>query len=136
MSKFDGKRRTTFLNGVPSFVPVSASTTEPYFTSCGGKSDRRSDDSQATARAVWGVANQGLFSILLFSTGGSAFFVVRRFEGSTLEDGAGQGQQAWAALREKVQREFVRSNSRGAFKNEQHANALRPGPGRVSLHHG
>ena len=35
------KRRTTFLNGVPSFVPVSSSTTEPSWASCKGKSDSR-----------------------------------------------------------------------------------------------
>ena len=58
-------------------------------------------DSQATARAVRDAANQDLFSILFYSTGGSAFFVVRRFEDTTVEDGAGHGQQAWAALREK-----------------------------------
>ena len=60
------------------------------------------DDSQATARAAWDAANHDLFNILLFSTGGSTVFVVRRFEGTTLEDGAGHGQQAWVALREKV----------------------------------
>ena len=35
------KGRNTFLNGVPSFVPVSASTTKLYLTYCRGKSDRR-----------------------------------------------------------------------------------------------
>ena len=59
------------------------------------------DDSQATARAAWDAANHDLFNILLFSTGGSTVFVVRRFEGTTLEDGAGHGQQAWVALRDK-----------------------------------
>ena len=39
--KFDGKNADDFLNGFPSFVPVSASTTEPKLTSCTGKSDRR-----------------------------------------------------------------------------------------------
>ena len=71
------------------------------------------DDSQTTARAAWDAANQDLFSILLFSTGGPAFFVIWRFEGTTLEDGAGHGQQAWAALREKF-----RGSSRDAIRAE------------------
>ena len=51
----------------------------------GQKRPSVTDDSQATARTAWDAANQDLFRILLFSTGGSAFFVVRRFEGTTLE---------------------------------------------------
>ena len=69
------------------------------------------DDSQATAPAAWDAANQDLFSILLFLTGGSAF-VVRRFEGTKVEDEAGHGQQAWAALPEKFKgssREAIRA---------------------------
>ena len=34
------KRRTTFLNGYPNLVPVSASRTQSYLTYCRGKSDR------------------------------------------------------------------------------------------------
>ena len=62
------------------------------------------DDSQATARAAWDAANHDLFNILLFSTGGSTVFVVRRFEGTTLEDGARHEHRAWAAQREKFKR--------------------------------
>ena len=50
------------------------------------------DYSQATTRAAWDAANQDVFSILFFSTGGSAFFVVRKLEGTTLEDGSAHGQ--------------------------------------------
>ena len=54
------------------------------------------------------------FEVLFFSTGGSAFFVVRRFEGTTHGDGAGQGQLAWAALREKF-----KGSSRVAIRAER-----------------
>ena len=53
----------------------------------------------------------------------------------TLDDGEGHGQQTWAAMREKF-KEFARSDSRGACQDEQHANALRTGPRRVTLHYG
>ena len=53
----------------------------------------------------------------------------------TLDDGEGHGQQTWAAMREKFE-EFARSDSRGACQDEQHANALRTGPRRVTLHYG
>ena len=88
------------------------------------------DDSQATGRAAWDAANQGLFSILFFSTGGSAFFIVRRFEGTSLEDGAGDGQQAWAGLRKKFKGRSREATRAEHSKNEQQANAFRPGPGR------
>ena len=35
-------------------------------------------------------------------TSGPAFSVVRRFEGKTREDGVGHGQNAWPALRKKL----------------------------------
>ena len=43
-----------------------------------------------------------MFSVLLISIGGSAFFVVQRSEGTTREDGAGRGQLTWVALRETI----------------------------------
>ena len=39
--------------------------------------------------------------MLFFNTGGSAFSVVRSFEGKTPAERAGHGQQAWAVFREK-----------------------------------
>lgn len=59
------------------------------------------DGVQATASASWDVVNQDLFGILFFRTDGSAFFILQRFEVTTIEDGAGHGRQAWAALRKK-----------------------------------
>ena len=59
------------------------------------------DSDQATAREGWNDANHNLYRLLYFTTSGPAFFVVRRFEGNTREDGIGHGQDAWAALRKK-----------------------------------
>ena len=59
------------------------------------------DADQEITRATWDAANQDLYSVLFFTTAGSAFSVVRRFQGKTLAEGAGHGKQAWAALREK-----------------------------------
>ena len=54
--------------------------------------------------AAWDTANQDLFNILIFSTVGSAFFVIPRFTGTTLEDGARHGQQAWAVRHDELKR--------------------------------
>ena len=72
------------------------------------------DGIQATARAEWDAANQDLFPILFFSTDGSAFFILQRFEITTIEDGAGNGRQAWAGLREKF-----KGSSREAIRAER-----------------
>ena len=56
---------------------------------------------RGTTRATWDAANHDLYSALFFTTAGSAFSVVRRFQGETPAEGAGHGQQAWAVLREK-----------------------------------
>ena len=79
------------------------------------------DGIQATARAEWDAANQDLFPILFFSTDGSAFFILQRFEITTIEDGAGNGRQAWAGLREKFKgksREAI-SAEHAKMKNTQ-----------------
>ena len=59
-----------------------------------------------------GCRQPGFIQRIVLPTGGSAFFIVRRFKGITLEDGAGHGQQGWAALREKFKessREAIRA---------------------------
>ena len=76
------------------------------------KRPSETDDSQVTPRAAWDAFNQDLFSILFFSKGRSAFVLVQRFEGTTIEDGARHRQQASAALREKFKgssREVIRA---------------------------
>ena len=47
-----------------------------------------------TTRATWDAANQDLYSVLFFTTAGSTFSVVWRFQGKTLAEGAGHEQQA------------------------------------------
>ena len=59
------------------------------------------DANQEITRTIWDAAKQDLYSVLFFTTAGSAFFVVRGFQGKTPAEGVGHGQQAWAALREK-----------------------------------
>ena len=59
------------------------------------------DANQETTRATWDAANQDLYDMLFFTTAGLAFSMVQRFQGKRLAEGAGHGQQAWAALREK-----------------------------------
>ena len=112
-SKFDGKKAAHFLGWSSKFrASLSIYNRAILNILQGQERPSENDDSQATARGAWNTANHDLFSIRLFSTGGSAFFVVRRFESTTLEDRAAHGQQAWAALREKFKgssREAIRA---------------------------
>ena len=102
-SKFDGKNADDFLEWC-SKLRVSLSVySEPIFEIVQG-SQRSSglDKDQVTARESWDDANHNLFRILFFTTSGLAFSVVRKFKGKTREDGVGHGQDAWGALREKL----------------------------------
>ena len=58
------------------------------------------DADQEITRATWNTANQ---DVLFFTPAGSVFFVARRFQDQTPAEGAGHGQQAWTALREKFE---------------------------------
>ena len=51
------------------------------------------DADQETTCATCDAVNQGLY-IVFFTTAGSAFSMVRRFQGKTPAEGAGHGQQA------------------------------------------
>ena len=114
ISIFDGIKPDDFLRWSSKLrASLSIYSRTIFVILPGQERPSETDDSQATARAAWDASFQGLFSILFFSTGGSAFFAVRRFEGTTLEDGAGLGQQAWAALRERF-----KGSSRGALRAE------------------
>ena len=68
----------------------------------GSQRPSRLDNDQVTVCEGWDDASHNLFSILYFTTSGPAFSVVRRFEGKTREDGVRHGEDAWAALREKL----------------------------------
>ena len=124
--KFDGKKADDFLNGVPSFVPVSAI----FNILQGQERPSETDDSQATARAAWDAANQDIFSPVRRAAQRSSSYGDSRTPHSRMEQDmdSRHGQRCVRLLRE-----FARSSSRGAFLNEQHAEGFRPGPGRVSL---
>ena len=124
------KRRTTLLNGDPNFVPVSASRTESYLTCYRGKSDRWKP---ATFRPP--LVRRGMpptRHTIIFDWRPS-----RLCRTEIRGHHTRRWTRAWTAgsAARAVQREFALSNSRGAFKSEQHANAFRPGPGRAGLHH-
>ena len=46
---------------------------------------------EETTRETCDAANQDLYSVLFFTTAGSAFSVVRKFPGKTPAEGAGHG---------------------------------------------
>lgn len=103
-------RQTRLSGGTLSNVPVSALTAEPSFM-CKRETDLR------TTTTVWPQIMQhgkppAVNCSHVFSTGGSAASVVRRFEGTTLEDRAGHGQLSWVELREELgdsHREAIRA---------------------------
>ena len=55
----------------------------------------------AADRATWDIMNQNIFCVIFFTTSGSAFSVVRRFQEKRFPIGPGHCQQNWAALCEK-----------------------------------
>ena len=100
ISIFDGKKADDFLEWSSKLRASLNTYNRAIFNILQGQERPwETDDSLTTARTAWDAANQDLLSILFSSTSGSAFFVVGRFEGTTLEDGAGRGRQA--ALRKK-----------------------------------
>ena len=103
-SKLDEKKADGFRKGSSENRASLSMYSKAIFNILEGhKRPAAIDDGQATARAACDADNHDLFSVVLFSVGDSAFLVVRRFEGTTTEDGAGYGQLAWAALCEKFE---------------------------------
>ena len=102
VNKFDGKRAGDFLEWQSKLrTALSLYNRKIYNVLQGEQRPSNEDPDGATARVTWDIANQNLFGVLFFATTGSAFSVVRRFEGKRPQDGPGHGQQAWAALCEK-----------------------------------
>ena len=80
ISKFDGRKGGDFLEWSSKLRASLSIYNRAIFNIMQGQERPSvSDDSQATARAACHAANQDLFSILSFSTGGTTFFVVRRY---------------------------------------------------------
>ena len=84
ISKFDAKNADDFLEWSSKLRVSPSLYIKPIFEIVQG-SQRPSglDDDQVTAREGWDDANHNLFSILYFTTSGTAFSVVRRLEGKT-----------------------------------------------------
>ena len=103
ISKFDGKNADDFLEWSSKLRFSLSSYSKPIFEIVQGP-QRPSDldNDQATAREGWGDANHILYSILYFTTFDPAFSVVWRFERKTRDDRVRHAQDAWAALREKI----------------------------------
>ena len=102
VSNFDGKNVDDFLEWYSKLRVSLSLYSKPIFEIVQGLQRLSGlDNDQVTAREGWDDANHNLFSILFFTTSGPAFFVIRRFEGKTQEDGVGHGQDAWGALHEK-----------------------------------
>ena len=102
LTKFDCRRADEFLER-DSKLRANLSVYNKTTFNVLQRQERPSefDADQETTRATWDAANQDPYSVIFFTTAGSAFSVVRRFQGKTPPEGAGYGQQAWAALREK-----------------------------------
>ena len=73
--------------------------------------------------ASWERANENLFSILFFTTERSANNVVKRHMGKTREDGVGNGQAAWSALKEKYN--SYTKEARGAYHEKPHSTKMK-----------
>ena len=114
ITKYDGRRADEFLEW-DSKIFASLSVHNKTIFNVFQRQERPSefDADQETARATWDTANQDLDSMLFFTTDGSAFSVVRRFQGKTPAEGAGHGHQAWAKLCEKFD-----GSSRAAIRAE------------------
>ena len=78
-----------------------------------------------TAVASWERANENLFSILFFTTERSANNVVKRHIGKTREDGVGNGQAAWSALKEKYN--SYTKEARRAYHEKLHSTKMKSG---------
>ena len=102
ITKFDGRRADEFLQWDSKLRASLSVDNKTIFNVLPVQElPSKFDADQKPTRTTWVAANQDLYSFLFFTTAGSAFSVVWRFQGKTPAEGAGHGQQAWAALREK-----------------------------------
>ena len=102
VSTFDGKNADFFREWYSKLCVNLSLYSKPIFGVV-QRLQRPSDldHDQATTREGWDDDNHNLFSILYFTTSGPTFYVVRRFERKTREDGVGHRKDVWAPLREK-----------------------------------
>ena len=131
-SKFDGKKADEFLEWSSKLCASLRIYNNAFFNIFQGQErPSETDDGQATARAAWDAANHDLFQRIILFDG--RLSLLRHTE--IRQDTCGRGRTWTASLgsvAQNVQREFARSDSRGACQGEKHTNALRTGP----RHHG
>ena len=100
ITKFDGRRADDFLEwGFKLRASLSVYNKTISNALQGQERPSEFDADQETICATWDAANQDLYSMLFLTTTGSAFSMVRRFQGKTPAEGEGYGLQAWAVLR-------------------------------------
>ena len=88
ITKFDSRRADEFLEWDTKLCTSLACATRQFFNviTAGGPPSEFDAD-QETTRVTWDAANQDPYSVLFFTIAGSAFSVVRRFQGKTLTEG-------------------------------------------------
>ena len=89
ITKFDGRRADEFLECDSKLRASRSVCNKTIFNVLQGQ-ERPSefDADQKITRAAWDASNQDLYSVLFFTTAGSAFSMVRRFQGKTPAESA------------------------------------------------
>ena len=94
ITKFDDRKADVFLEwDSKHYASLSVHNKTIFNVLQGQERPSEFDADQETTRASWDTANQDLYSVLFFTTAGSAFSVVRRFQGKTPAEEAGHVQQ-------------------------------------------
>ena len=93
ITKFDGRRVNKLLAWDSKLCASLSVCNKTTFNVLQGQ-ERPSefDADQEITRTTWDATNQNLYSMLFLTTAGSAFSVVRRFQGKTPVEGVGYGQ--------------------------------------------
>ena len=135
ITKFDGRRADEVLEWDSKLWASLIVYNKTIFNVLQGQ-ERPSelDIDKETTHAIWDAANQDLYNALYFTTGGSAFSVVRRFQGKTPAEGEGHGQRLGSPSRE-IRRVFAGGHLGGAHQYK-HADAPLPRPRRLFVPHG
>ena len=101
-SEFDGKKADDILEW-PSKLHVSLSLYHKSIFNIvqGFQRSSELENDKVTARDALDKKTHTFYSILYVTTSDPVFSVVRRFEKNAREEGVGNEQDSWAALREK-----------------------------------
>ena len=137
ITKFDGWRADEFLEW-DSKLRASLSMHNKTIFNALQEQQRppEFDVNQKTTRATWDAANQDLYSVLFLPTAGSAFSVVRRFQGKTPTERSRTRRTGVGSPSQEILRVFAGSHSGGARQDEKHADAPRSRPQWFFVPHG